>query len=193
MVHETSLPNHVVAQYRTHDQAEGAIRFLTNAGHDITRLSLVGQDTPMDERLVKPKLSTESARTTRISVAEQMPTWDYLSGSAMIYVPGIGAVKFGGWLVDTLEHALQGQCMTALEDTLAAVGIPNARFARYRKSLKAGRSLLFVHGTESEARRAKWTLPHTAATEIDAYYLKYPTMKERFIFDEGGIPSSSSL
>jgi len=174
MGHSTS-PNHLIAVYRTNEQAISAIRLLTNTGHETKNLSLIGQDSSTG---IVPRTSARRRQSREDSDACRISNWELLCGSALMFMPGLGYVKFGGWLVDGLEEAVVGGSMSVLGDTLANIGIPNARFVRYRKALEAGRFLLFVHGNEDEVRRAKSALPRTDASEIASYTSNHDQQNE---------------
>ncbi len=84
--------------------------------------------------------------------------WGILFGSAVIVVPGVGALLFAGWFVTAvlgaLEGAVVGGGIAALGAAFASIGIPDDTVLAYQTSITAGNFLVIVRGTSDEIGRA---------------------------------------
>jgi len=169
MADSASFSNHLVAVYRSPDQAEGAIRFLRNCGHEIKHLSIIGQEYATEERPIGFINTGDRMLSWGKFGAYWGSIWGLLFGSAMLFVPGLGYILFGGWLVAALEGAAVGGGIAALGAALASIGMPSDEVRTYQQALHAGRFLVVVHGTEADVRRVKVVLSSTPATSIEAF------------------------
>ena len=95
--------------------------------------------------------------------------WGMLFGSAMLLVPGVGAIVFAGWLVSILEGAVLVGGFSALIGALTTIGVPKDSIVKYETALKAGSFLLIAHGTEAEVLSAKNLLANSSATSLDSF------------------------
>ena len=164
-----NLTDHTVAVFKTHEEADAAIKILTDAGHDVNNLSIVGQD-----------YATEELPVGFVNTGDRVASWGRLGafwgsvlglflGTAMLFIPGIGYVMFGGYLVAALEGAVIGTGVGVLAAALASLGIPNNKVVRYQIAIKDGGFLLVAHGNEKEAADAKALLDQTLATSVTSY------------------------
>src|SRR5580698_311074 len=105
-----SYSNSVVAAFKTHSQAEEAIRELQKDGFDMKKLSIVGKDYHTEEHVVGYYTTCD-----RMTYWGKMGTfwggvWGLLFGSAFFWVPGIGQLLVAGplvmWIVGALESAV---------------------------------------------------------------------------------------
>jgi len=165
----SNLTDHTVAVFETHEQAEAAIKILTDSGHNINHLSIIGQD-----------YATEARPIGYINTGERIVSWGKLGafwgsiwglflGSAMLFIPGLGYIMFAGWLVAALEGAVIGVGVGALAGALISLGIPNNSVIKYEWAIKQGRYLLIVHGDEDEVAQAKTLIDATLATSVTSY------------------------
>ena len=177
MIDSVSLPQHTVAVYETHQEVAAAIKILKDCGHDIKNLTVVGQEYESEEHPVG-----------FINTGDRMlawgkfgifwgSIWGLLFGSAMLFIPGLGYVMFGGWIVAVLEGALMGGGLAALGGALASIGVPRDSIVKYESELKVGRFLLIVHGSEAEVQRAKTELGSTTPTSIDTFSAREPALR----------------
>ncbi len=164
-----ALPAHTVAVFESHEQAEGALKFLINCGHEVNNLSIIGPDCTSEEPHISPADSDG-----------RLPSWGKLdafwgassnlhSVSAVRVATGIGCILLGGWLVESLDDALVGGRISTVGDTLECIGIPPSRVPAYEDALSAGSFLILVRGNQSGVQRAGAALAHTPATYIAAY------------------------
>jgi uncharacterized membrane protein len=165
----TILDNHVVAVYPSHDEAEAAIRALSEKGFDMKHLSVVGQNYHTEEHPIGFVNAGDRMVAWGKIGAFWGSLWGLLFGSAMLFLPGVGYVLFAGWLVSILEGALIGGGIAALGGALASIGIPKDSVVAYETAIKAGSFLLIAHGDQSETQRAKEILSETAHAGLESY------------------------
>jgi hypothetical protein len=174
MIENTTLTEHTVAVYATHDQAEAAVKSLNNSGYNMKNLSVVGQNYTTDEHPVGFVNTGDRMWTWGKFGAFWGWIWGILFGSAMLFIPGMGSVLFAGWIVSGLEGALVLGGAAALVGALTTIGVPANSVVKYEKELKAGSFLLVAHGNEADVIRAKDLLATTNASRIDSYSTKQP-------------------
>ena len=101
--------------------------------------------------------------------------WGLLVGAAFLIIPGIGPVVFAGpvtsWIVGALEGAIFVGGVRVLGAGLVSVGIPRDSVLKYETSVKAGKFLLILHGTATEAERVRDVLNATNAEMVDVHRL----------------------
>jgi uncharacterized membrane protein len=165
----TTLTDHTVAVFATHDQAEAAIKSLSGAGYDMKNLSIIGQDYHTEERPVG-FFNTEKRMWSWGKYGAFWGTiWGLLFGSAFMFLPGIGHVMFAGYIIGALEGAFIGGSFGVIGGALASLGVPEDSLVEYETALKAGSFLVLAHGTEAEVQRAKELLAQTPATRVDSF------------------------
>jgi hypothetical protein len=164
--------NSVVAVFRSHDQAEAAVRALQKDGFDMKQLSIVGKDLRTEEHVV----GYYNAGDRMLYWGKQGAFWGgfwggmwaILFGSAYFLVPGIGPLLVAGplviWIVGVLEGAAVVGGLSALGAALASIGIPDNSVVKYETEVKNGKILLVAHGTDADVARAKELLDRTEAT-----------------------------
>ena len=143
------LFDHTVAIFPTRDQAEGAIRFLQNSGHEITHLSMIGK-----------------------CAIDFLPTLDQKAESLdpLLFVyPSGGCFKFGGWMAEFPDKALMTSGEPAIGQALCSMGIPTEFAGKYVAALETGSFIIFVHATSNELRRVKESLANTPATSVKSF------------------------
>jgi len=164
-----------VGVFPDHRAAERAIKELQKAGFDMTRLSIVGRDFHTDEHVVG-----------FMNVGDRMRYWGKLGAfwgglmgillaPAFFWVPGIGPIMTGGFLGSAIMGMIEGGAvgavatggLSAVGAGLFSIGIPRDSVLRYERALKADKYLLAVHGTESDAERARELL--SGADEVHVH------------------------
>ena len=155
----------VVAVYHSHTVVEEAIKQLRFARFDFKKLSIVGRDYLTDEHVVGYYNVGDRVKVWGKTGAFWGGLWGFLVGSAFFWIPGVGPILVAGplvsWIVGALEGAALGGGLGAIGGALASIGIPNDSVLRYEAALKVGKFLLVVHGSESEAARAREILTTT--------------------------------
>lgn len=170
---EMSHTNSVVAIFKTHDQAEAAIRELQKGGVDMKQLSIVGRDYHTDEQVVGYYNAGDRMIYWGKLGAFWGGFWGLLFGSAFFWVPGLGPLLVGGPLVMLIIGALEEAAIvggfSALGAALYSIGIPKNSVVQYETEVKTGKLLLLVHGTLDEIDRAKELLGQTQAQKTTVH------------------------
>jgi hypothetical protein len=174
-----SVTDHTVAVYENHQQAEAAIKLLSDSGHDIKKLSIIGQDYATEEQPVGFVNTGDRMLHWGKFGAFWGYLWGLLFGSAMVFVPGAGIVLFAGWLVAGLEGALVGGGLAAMGAAFASIGIAENSVVKYQTALKAGHFVLIAHGNPEEVRLAKAALHTTAAASVESFTTAQPQLTNR--------------
>ena len=163
-----------MAVYASHSQAEAAIKLLEESGHDMKKLSIIGQDYATEERPIGFVNTGDRMLTWGKLGAFWGSIWGLLWGSAMLFFPGVGYLMFAGWLVWGLEGAVVGGGLAALGAAFASIGVPKDSVIQYETALKAGKFVLVAHGTADEVRAAKDILRSTQPESVESFASAQP-------------------
>ncbi|MFK5915232.1 MAG: hypothetical protein QM484_12745 [Woeseiaceae bacterium] len=159
-----------VAIYKTHPEAEQAIKELENAGFNMKQLSIVGKGYQTEEHALGYYNTGDRVKFWGKQGAFWGGIWGLLFGSAFFWVPGIGPLAVGGPLVSTLVGGLEGATLTgglsALGAGLFSIGIPKDSVVKYETAIKSDKFLLIVHGSQNEVERASDILGTNEEAEI---------------------------
>jgi hypothetical protein len=151
--------NAVVAIYKSHGEAEAAIKELQSSGFNLKQLSIVGRDYETDENVVGYYNTGDRMKYWGGLGAFWGWIWGLLFGSALFLIPGVGplvaAGPIVGWIVGALEGAVVVGGLSALGAGLYGVGIPKNSILKYETEVKNGKYVLIAHGTAQEAARAR--------------------------------------
>jgi hypothetical protein len=158
-----------VGVFRSHQDAETAVKELQKSGYDMKKLSVVGKDYHTEETVIGYYNTGERMATWGKFGLFWGSIWGLLFGSAFLMIPGLGPVMIGGplvsWLVGALETAVVTGGITALGGALASIGIPKDSVLRYETALKANKFLVVAHGTNQEVEKARSILTQSKAEE----------------------------
>ncbi len=154
--------------YKTHIEAEEAIRALTHAGFEMKNLSLVGKGYQTEEHPVGFYTAGDKIKAWGGAGAFWGSIWGLLLAPAVFFLPGLGMVAMAGPVVSALVGALEGAVvvggMSALGAALTTIGVPKEQAIRFETALKADQYVLLVHGTADEEARARSILSESGAT-----------------------------
>lgn len=149
----------VVAIFKDHEEAEVAIKELQTSGFDMKQLSIVGKDYSTEEHVVGYYNLGDRAANWGKTGAFWGWIWGLLFGSALIFIPGVGPVMFGGpivrWLIGALETAVAAGGVSAFGGALLAYGLPEDSVLKYETALKANEFIVIAHGTKAQIQRLK--------------------------------------
>jgi hypothetical protein len=166
--------NAMVAMYKTHMEAEAAIKELQKAGFAMNKLSIVGKDYHSDEHVVGYYNTGDRMMNWGKLGAFWGGIWGLLFGSAFFIIPGLGPILVAGplvaWLIGALEGAVVVGGLTALGAGLYSIGIPKDSVVKYETALKTDKYLLVAHGTPDEVANAKKIIENTKAIESEVHY-----------------------
>ena len=164
--------NSVVAIYRTHIEAEAAVKDLQRSGVDMTKLSIVGQDYHTEENVVGYYNTGDRMMAWGKQGAFWGGLWGFMFG-AFFLIPGVGPILVAGplvaWIVGALEGAVLIGGLSALGGALVSAGIPKDSAIKYETELQAGKFVLVAHGTRDEVARARALLEHTSHSGVTEY------------------------
>src|SRR5580700_9108311 len=151
--------NAVVAIYKSHTEAEAAVKELQQAGFDMKRLSIVGRDYHTDENVVGYYNAGDRMKYWGAAGAFWGGIWGLLFGSAFFFVPGIGPLLVAGplvsWIVGALEGAVVLGGLSAIGAGLYSLGIPKDSILRYETAVKTGKFVVIAHGSTEEVIHAR--------------------------------------
>jgi hypothetical protein len=157
--------NSVVAIYKSHAEAETAVKELQQSGFDMKKLSIVGRDYHTDEHVVGYYNSGDRMKSWGKTGAFWGGIWGLLFGSAFFFIPGIGPLLVAGplvvWIVGGLEGAALIGGLSALGAGLYGIGIPKDSIVQYETALKSGKFVVIAHGSAEDAARAREIIKRT--------------------------------
>ncbi len=91
--------NAIVAIYKSHTEAESAVKELQKSGFDMKKLSIVGRDYQTDEHVVGYYNTGDRVKYWGTLGAFWGGIWGLLFGSAFFLIPGVGPLLVAGPLV----------------------------------------------------------------------------------------------
>jgi uncharacterized membrane protein len=165
--------NAVVAIYKSHAEAEAAVKELQRSGFDMKKLSIVGRDHHTDEHVVGYYNAGDRMKCWGRQGAFWGGIWGMLFGSAFFLIPGVGPLLVAGplvgWIVGALEGAVVVGGLSAIGAGLYSLGIPKNSILQYETALKTGKFVVIAHGTAAEAGRAREIIHRTHPEALEAH------------------------
>ena len=163
--------NAVVAIYKSHAEAEAAVKELQRSDFDMEKLSIVGRDCHTEEHVVGYYTAGDRMRYWGKQGAFWGGIWGLLFGSAFFLIPGVGPLLVAGPLVALIVGALQSAVivggLTAIGAGLYSLGIPKDSVLRYETAIKTGKFVLIAHGTQEETSSAREIISRTNPEAVD--------------------------
>jgi hypothetical protein len=163
----------VVAIYKTHAQAEMAVKDLQQAGVDMKALSIAAKDTHTDEQVVGYYNAGDRMKYWGKMGAFWGGFWGLLFGSAAFMIPGIGPLLVAGPLVGYIVAGLEGAVLlgglSAAGAGLFSLGIPKDSVLKYDVALKSDKYLLLFHGSPDAAINVERLLSNSDHTSLDIH------------------------
>ena len=177
--------NSVVAIYKSHIEAEAAVKELQHSGFDLPSLSIVGRDYHTDEHVVGYYNVGDRMKCWGKQGAFWGGIWGMLFGSAFFLVPGVGPLLVAGplvgWLVGALEGAIAVGGLTALGAALYSLGIPRDSILQYETALQAGKYVVIAHGTAAETTRAREVIGRNQPEALEEHHPAPATREESLV------------
>lgn len=162
--------NLVVAIYKSHTEAESAIKELQEGGFDMKKLSIVGRDYHTDEKVVGYYNTGDRMKLWGKTGAFWGGIWGLLFGSALFVIPGVGPLVMAGpivgWLLGALEGAVVIGGLSAIGAGLYGLGIPKDSVLLYETAIKTGNFVVVAHGSGIEAAEARRILGKTTPVSL---------------------------
>jgi hypothetical protein len=163
----------VVGIFRTHEEAEAAVKRLQSEGFDMQALSVVGRGYHSEEHPIGFYNTGDRMKHWGKFGAFWGSIWGLLFGSAFFWLPGLGPVLVGGFLVSTLVGALEGAVvvggLSALGAALFSLGLPRDSIVRYETALKADKYLVIAHCPAEQAEDARRSLEASRPESLDLH------------------------
>ena len=156
--------NAVVAIYKSHTEAEAAVKELQRSGFDMKKLSIVGRDEHRDEHVIG-----------YYNAGDRMKYW---GKTGAFWGPLLMAGPIVGWIVGALEGAAVVGGLSALGAGLYSIGIPKNSILQYETALKTGKFVLIAHGTQEETTRAREIINRTSPEALEEHQPSCATPKE---------------
>jgi hypothetical protein len=165
--------NAVVAIYKSHIEAEAAVKELQQAGLDMKKLSIVGRDYHTDEHVVGYYNAGERMKLWGKTGAFWGGIWGLLFGSAFFLIPGVGPLIMAGplvgWLVGALEGAVVVGGLSAIGAGLYSLGIHKDSVVQYETALRSGKFVVIAHATANEATYARGIIQRTNPEALEEH------------------------
>jgi len=162
--------NSAVGIYKTHTEAEAAVKELQKSGFDMKKLSVVGKDYHTEENVVGFYNAGDRMKFWGKLGAFWGGLWAILFGSALFVIPGLGSLVVLGPLAMMIGGALEGAVvtggLTALGAGLYSLGIPKDSIVKYETALKSDKFLVIAHGSAGDVAKAKSILGSTATEDL---------------------------
>ena len=165
--------NSCVAVFKSHAEADEAIKQLQHSGFDMKKLSVIGREYHTEEDVVGYYTVGDRMKYWGGLGAFWGGLWGFLFGAAFFWVPGLGPIAVAGplasWIVGALEGATIVGGLNALGAALFSIGIPKDSIVKYETAIKAGKFVLIVHGGADEVAKAKELLGTTQCEEVNEH------------------------
>jgi hypothetical protein len=163
----------IVASYRSHADAEDAIRHLASGGVPIDTISIIGRNFETREDIQGFYRPADAALSGAGQGAWLGGLFGLMMGAFGLFVlPIVGAVMVLGPVSGMIAGAIGGAGAGALISGLIAAGIPRDQAFKYQERLQAGEFLVIVHGPESVGKQAHEMLEGTPQTYLRAHSSK---------------------
>jgi hypothetical protein len=165
--------NSIVAIFKSHIEAESAVKELQQAGFDMKKLSIVGRDYHTDEHVVGYYNTGDRMKAWGKVGAFWGGFWGLLFGSAFFLIPGVGPLLMAGpivgWIVGALEGAVVVGGLSALGAGLYGMGIPKDSILQYETALKSGKYVVIAHGSDVETVHARDIINRTNPEALEEH------------------------
>jgi len=167
----TTATSSVVAIYRTHADAEEAVRALDKGGIPIQRISIIGRNFELREKVQGYYRPSDAAKEGASFGAWFGGLFGLLMGFGLFIVPPVGALVVLGPLAGLIAGAISGAGVGALVSGLMALGMDREHALKLQARLQAGEFLVTVAGTREEIERARQILQNTRQTEMQQFQM----------------------
>lgn len=185
MMTNTNLDSAVVAVYKSHAEAEAAVKELQRSAFDMKKLSIVGRDQHTDEHVIGYYNAGDRMKYWGKMGAFWGGVWSLLFGSAFFLIPGVGPLLVAGplvgWIVGALEGAVVVGGLSAIGAGLFSLGIPKNSILQYETALKTGKFVLVAHGTPQETARAQEIINATNPETLEEHQPSRFTAQDRVL------------
>jgi len=165
--------NTVIGVFADHTSAESAVKQLTEAGFEMTQLTIVGKGYETDEKVVGFYNVENRMMFWGKRGAFWGGLWGLFFGGIFLTIPVVGPVVVLGYLgtiiVSGIETALLVGALSVFGAALYSIGIPKDSVLEYESALKADRFLVMAHGSPDEMKRAEDMLGTLKTSKLDLF------------------------
>jgi hypothetical protein len=148
--------------FNTHVDAEDAVFALSRTGLDVTKLSLIGRGSDIEDRPLGFYTKGKDLKACGGVGAFWGAMWGLLFAPAVLYLPGLGLIAMAGPIVSQLVGVLEGSVvvpdLSPLGSALSLSGVQRDQISQYELALKSGKYLLMVAGNSRDLMRVRTTL-----------------------------------
>ena len=159
----------VIAVYRSHREAEEAVRKLERGGIPIQKISIIGRDFQLREDVQGYYRPSDAAKEGAGFGAWFGGLFGMLMGFGLFVLPVAGTLVVLGPLAGLIAGAIGGAGLGALINTLVSMGMTREQALKYQSRLQAGEFLVSVIGTPDEVERARNMLQGTGEVDLQTY------------------------
>ena len=160
----------VIAIYKSHEEAEEAVRKLEQGGIPINKISIIGRDFQLREDVQGYYRPSDAAKEGAGFGAWFGGLFGLLMGFGFFVFPIAGTLVVLGPMAGMIAGAIGGAGLGALMNALMALGISKEQALKYQARLQAGEFLVSVVGTPEEVERAQMLLARKGELEIETYH-----------------------
>lgn len=167
----------VIGVFKSHGQAEKAVRDLEGFGIRKDDVSIISKDEGKEQggRSEGGRGGGQQMSVTGQDVSEGV-SWGggigaaagLLAGAGALAIPGVGPILAAGPLAAALTGAVTGGLAGGLVD----YGIPESRGKEYEKKVREGGILTVVECSSDKADRVEDVLRSNGATDVEAHEKK---------------------
>ena len=159
----------LISIFKTHKDAEKAIKRLHSSGFDMKILSIVGKGHHTEEQVIGICTTGNRIKFWSKLGAFWGSLFGLLFGSALFTIPGIGHIivlgPLAGWILGALEGAAVGGGLSALGAALYSIGVPKHSATKYESAIKADQFIVIAHGNDEVIQKAKKIVDKTNVVE----------------------------
>jgi hypothetical protein len=181
----TNKNNAVVAIYKSHTEAEAAVKELQQSGFDMKKLSIVGRDYHTDGNVVGYYNAGDRMKSWGKTGAFWGGMWGLLFGSAFFFIPGVGPLVMAGpivgWIAGALEGAVVVGGLSAIGAGIYSLGIPKDSIIQYETALKSGKYVVIAHGSSLEIDQARKIINRTSPETIESHEPVYANAEPNMV------------
>ena len=165
----------VVASYKSHEDAEEAVRQLQHSGIPMPQISLIGKDWRAREDVQGYYQPADAVREGAGTGAWFGGIFGLFLGFGLFVFPIAGALIVLGPLAGFIAGAIGGTGVGALIGALVSLGIPKEQAIKYQTRLEAGEWLVIVHGGNDDIQKAHLTLQNSGHVELQMHDTSAPS------------------
>ena len=160
----------IVAGYRSHFEAEKAVRHLAAEGVTLDKISIIGRNFETREDVQGFYRPADAARDGAEAGAWFGGLFGLLLGMGFFLIPLIGPVFILGPFAGLVAGAVSGAGVGALINSLVSLGIPQDQAIKYQTRVQAGEFLVVVHEvTAAETEHACAALQGTGQATLQTH------------------------